>query len=119
VVYIASAMTGLRGVAHLFAAKGVIPGFGDLTADNRRIVTMEWIVEGVALISTAAFVVAVTAIQAEGVVASAVYAVAIGTLLVLAAVTLFTGYRVVFLPFRLCPVVFGVSAALIACGAWL
>jgi hypothetical protein len=119
VLYVASAMTGFWGVAHLFATKGVVAGFGDLTADNRRIITMEWIVEGVALISTAAFVVAATATQPEGVVASAVYAVAIGTLLVLAVVSVFTGFRVAFLPFRLCPVIFGVSAALIACGAWL
>jgi len=112
-------MTGLWGVAHLFATKGVVVGFGDLTTDNRRIISMEWIVEGVALISTAAFVAAATAIQPEAPVASAVYAVAIGTLVVLAVVSLFTGFRIAFLPFRLCPFIFGASAALIAWGAWL
>jgi hypothetical protein len=106
------------GIAHLFATKGVIAGFGDLSADNRRIITMEWIVEGVALISTAAFVAAATLVQPGSAVSSAVYAVAIGTLLVLSVVSLFTGFKVAFLPFRLCPVVFGVSAALIAWGAW-
>jgi hypothetical protein len=118
VLYVASALTGLWGAAHLFATNGVVSGFGDLTTDNRRIITMEWIVEGVALISTAAFVTAATAIQPGSAVASAVYAVAIGSLIVLAIVSLFTGFRVAFLPFRLCPVVFGVSAALIAYGAW-
>ena len=72
-LYIASAMTGLWGVAHLFATKGVVVGFGDITTDNRRIISMEWIVEGVALISTAAFVAAATAIQPEAPVSSAVY----------------------------------------------
>ena len=119
VLYVASAMTGLWGVAHLFATKGVVAGFGDLSADNRRIITMEWIVEGVALISTAALVAVVTAIPPQAAVASAVYAVAAGTLVVLAIVSLFTGFRVAFLPFRLCPVIFGVSAALIVWGAWL
>ena len=118
VLYVASAMTGLWGVAHLFATKGVVAGFGDLSADNRRIITMEWIVEGVALISTAALVAVVTAIPPQAA-ASAVYAVAAGTLVVLAIVSLFTGFRVAFLPFRLCPVIFGVSAALIVWGAWL
>ena len=103
VLYVASAMTGLWGVAHLFATKGVVVGFGDLTADNRRIITMEWIVEGVALISTAAFVAAATAISPQAAVASAVYAVATATLAVLAIVSLFTGFKVAFLPFRLCP----------------
>ena len=118
-LYIASAITGLWGVAHLFATGGVVRGFGDLSADNRRIITMEWIVEGVALISTAAFVTAATAVQPEAAVASAVYAVAAGTLIVLAVVSLFTGFQIASPPFRLCPVIFGVSAALIAWGAWL
>jgi len=118
-LYTAAVMTALWGVAHLFATGGVVAGFGDITADNRRIIAMEWIVEGVALISTATFVAVVTAIQPEAVVSSAVYAVAIGTLIVLAAVSLFTGFKISFLPFRLCPFIFSASAALIACGAWL
>jgi hypothetical protein len=80
---------------------------------------MEWIVEGVALISTAAFVVAATAIDSRATVSAAIYAVAIATLLALAVVSLFTGFRVAFLPFRLCPVIFAVSAVLITLGAWL
>jgi len=118
-LYIASAMTGLWGVAHLVATQGVVAGFGELTADNRRIITMEWIVEGVALVSTAAFVAAATAIDSQATVSSAVYAVAMTTLLALALVSLFTGFRVAFLPFRLCPFVFTLSAVLIGVGAWL
>jgi len=52
-------------------------------------------------------------------ISAAVYAVAIATLLALALVSLFTGFRVALLPFRLCPVIFIVSAVLIAVGAWL
>lgn len=118
VLYIASAITGLWGVAHLFATKGVVQGFGAITADNRHIITMEWIVEGIALISTAAFVAAVTATQPEAIVSRAVYTVAIATLIVLAVVSLFTGFKVAFLPFKLCPFIFGVSAILIAWGGW-
>jgi len=118
-LYIAATLIGLWGVAHLFATKGVVAGFGDLTTDNRRIITMEWIVEGVALISTAAFVAAATAIQPEAPVSNAVYVVAISTLVVLAVVSWFTGFKVAFLPFKLCPFLFGVSAVLIVWGAWL
>jgi hypothetical protein len=119
VLYVASALTGLWGIAHLFATRGVVRGFGELTADNRRILTMEWIVEGVALVSTAAFVAVATAIDSQAAVSGAVYVVAIATLVVLALVSLFTGFRVRFLPFRLCPFIFGLSATLIALGAWL
>lgn len=118
VLYLAATLTGLWGVAHLFATKGVVAGFGDITTDNRRIITMEWIVEGVALISTAMFVAFAAAIQPETAVSSAVYAVAIVTLVVLAVVSLFTGFKVAFLPFKLCPFIFGVSAGLIAWGGW-
>ena len=118
-IYIGSILTGFWGVAHLFATRGVVEGFGNLTADNRRIITMEWIAEGVALISTATFVAAVTAIQPGGLAAQAVYAVAIVTLLAFAVVSLFTGFKVAFLPFKLCPFIFGASAVLMFCGAWL
>ena len=117
-LYVAAAITALWGIAHLFATRGVVQGFGDLTEDNRRIITMEWIAEGVALVSTAAFVAAAT-MTAPTSAASAVYAVAIGTLVTLAVVSLFTGFKIAFPPFRLCPLIFGLSAALIAIGAWL
>ena len=117
----ASALTLPLGVARLFATRGVAAGFGDLTADNRRILAMEWIVEGVALalVSLAALVAVVTAVDAAATASSAVYAVLIATLVAMALVSRFTGFRVAFLPFRLCPVIFGLSAALIVWGAWL
>lgn len=118
-LYIASIMTGLWGVAHLFATKGVVAGFGDLSSDNKQIITMEWIVEGVALISTGAFVAVAGTIQPEASVSLAVYTLAIINLVVLAVVSLFTGFKVAFLPFKLCPFIFGVSAVLIFLGAWL
>jgi hypothetical protein len=118
-IYIASILTGLWGAAHLFATRGVVAGFGELSADNKRIITMEWIVEGVALISIAAFVASVTVSQPEVLASQVVYAVAIVTLLVFAVVSLFTGFRVAFIPFRLCPFIFCASAALIFFGAWL
>jgi hypothetical protein len=107
------------GTRASFATRGVVAGFGALTPDNRRIITMEWIVEGVALISTYTIVAVATAIEPEAAVSSAVYAVATGTLVVLAIISLFTGFKIAFLPFRLCPFIFGLSAELIAFGAWL
>ena len=118
-LYVAAGLTGLWGIAHLCATRGVVAGFGDLSTDNRRVITMEWINEGVTLLSMAALVSVITAIDRTSNVASGVYGVAIGTLVVLAVVSLFTGFRVRFLPYRLCPPIFTLSAALIALGAWL
>lgn len=118
-LYAAAALSGMWGVSHLFATRAVVAGFGALSADNRRIITMEWIVEGVALLSIAVLVAVVTAIESGAAVASAAYATAVATLLALAVVSLFTGFRVAFWPFRLCPVIFTASAVLIVLGAWL
>jgi hypothetical protein len=118
-LHIAAVLTGVWGIAHLFATRGVVAGFGELSADNRRIITMEWVVEGVALIALGALVAAVTVTGSGGAAASAAYVVAIATLLVLAVVSLFTGARIAFLPFHLCPPIFAASALLIGLGAWL
>jgi len=117
-LFVASAATGVWGISHILATRGVVAGFGQLTADNRRIITMEWITEGVALISVAALVAVVTAIDANTAVSSAAYAVAIATLIAMAIVSLFTGFRIAFLPFRLCPFIFSASAVMIALGTW-
>jgi hypothetical protein len=119
VLYVAAALTVAWGVAHLLATRGAVAGFGDLSADNRRILTMEWMVEGIALIATGCFVTVATVIDAEAAVSIGVYAVAVATLVGLAVLSLFTGFKVAFLPYRLCPLIFAVSAALIAAGAWL
>jgi len=118
-LFVAAGLTGLWGIAHLFATKGVVAGFGDISVDNRRVITMEWITEGVALISVAAVVAVATAIEPASGVAVGAFVVAIGTLVVLAVVSLFTGFRIGFLPYRLCPFIFTLSAVLIALGAWL
>jgi hypothetical protein len=109
ILFTASGLTALWGIAHVFATRGVVRGFGEISRDNRRIITMEWIVEGVALVTIAAFVAAATAIDPASAVSSGSYLV----------VSLFTGFKIAFLPFRLCPVIFGASAVLIVVGMLL
>lgn len=104
------------GIAHLFPTQSVVKGFGEISVDNRRIITMEWIVEGVALILLGVIVAAVTAIDPASPVSRAVYVLVALGLLALAVVSLFTGFKVRFLPFRLCPLIFTVSAVLILFG---
>jgi len=49
-LYSGSAFISFWGVAHLFPTRSVVSGFGDISVDNKRIITMEWIIEGIALI---------------------------------------------------------------------
>jgi hypothetical protein len=48
-LYTASIVIALWGAAHIMPVKGVVAGFEPLTDDNRRVLTMEWVAEGLAL----------------------------------------------------------------------
>lgn len=115
-LYIGGALTCLWGIAHLFPTKSIVKGFGGISIDNKRIITMEWIVEGVALIFIGLLIAVVTFLDPFGMVSRAVYALSIICLIALAFVSLFTGFRINFLPFRLCPFIFSASAILIYLG---
>lgn len=115
-LYLGSALPVLWGVSHLFPTRGVVAGFGDISEDNQRIIAMEWITEAVALIFIGVLVAAVTAVGRESDVALTAYVLAAACLVVLAGVSLMTGFRIAFLPFRLCPFIFSGSAALILIG---
>ncbi len=117
--YIAGILTLLWGISHLFPTKGVIEDFGDISPDNRLIITMEWIVEGLTLIFLGILTIIVTIIETESKLAKNVYVLIAGMLLSLAILSLFTGFRVDFLPFKLCPIIFSTSAILIILGVVL
>ena len=115
-LYIGAAITLIWGVAHLFPTASVVKGFGDITADNKNIITMEWIIERVALIFIGILVAGVTFIGADNNISAFIYLASSAVLIVLAVVSLFTGFKVRFLPFKLCPILFTLSAILILLG---
>lgn len=116
--YIGAAFVAFWGIAHLFPTKGVVAGFGDISDDNRNIITMEWIVEGVALIFIGTLVATVTFVDVVSPVTRAVYWLAFIGLNVLSVVSFFTGFKVSFIPFKLCPVIFTTASILILLGIY-
>lgn len=118
-LYLGAGLTAVWGIAHLFPTASVVKGFGDISRDNRRIIMMEWIVEGVSLILVGALVAAAASIDPAQAVSRAVFLISAGGLLILALVSLFTGFKVRFIPFKLCPLIFTVSAVLILVGGVL
>jgi hypothetical protein len=74
---------------------------------------MEWIVEGLTLIFIGMLIIVVTRIETESKLARAVYFLITGMLFSLAILSIFTRFRIDFLPFKLCPVIFSTSAVLI------
>lgn len=117
-LYTGAALPFLWGTAHLFPTASVVKGFGDITSDNKNIIKMEWIIEGVALIFLGILVAGVTYSGSDNNISAFVYTVSAVELIVLALVSLFTGYKVNFLPFKLCPVLFTASAVLIMLGRY-
>ena len=118
-IYLGSAFTALWGIAHLFPTKSVVSGFGEISVDNKRIVTMEWIVEGIALIFIGSTNAIVTFIDYASLISHVMYFSSVGVLVALGLVSLFTGFKISFLPFKLCPVIFFTSAALILLGCFI
>ena len=116
IFYISGILALLWGIAHLFPTAAVVQDFGDISSDNKLIITMEWIVEGFTLIFLGALIIVVTKTDTESKLAKYVYILITGMLFSLAILSLFTGFGVDFFPFKLCPIIFSVSAILIIIG---
>jgi hypothetical protein len=115
-IYIGAMLPLLWGISHLIPTRSVVRGFGEISSDNKKIIMMEWITEGVALIFIGILVITVTIIDPLSKVSAATYIVSAICLIILAIVSLSTGFKINFLPFRLCPVIFTSSALLITIG---
>jgi hypothetical protein len=118
-LYLASLLLVGWGVAHLFPTRNVVKGFGDISLDNQRVITMEWINEGATLIFIGVLTAAVTIVDPTSMVARTVYWLAIVMLNALSIISLFTGFKVNFLPYRLCPIIFTGASILILLGMYL
>ena len=117
-IYLGAVLPLVWGVSHLFPTQSVVRGFGNISQDNKYIISMEWIVEGIALIFTGALIVIVTMMDPLNIVSMATYIVSSCFLIMMAIVSIFTGFKINFLPFRLCPLIFTLSAILVSVG-WL
>ena len=115
-LYIAGALTFLWGISHLCPTTNVVRDFGDISYDNKLIITMEWIVEGMTLIFLGLLTIIVTKTDTESKLARNVYVSIVSMLFSLAIVSVFTGFRIDFLPYKLCPVIFSMSAILTIIG---
>jgi len=118
-LYLGALLTFIWGAAHLVPTRSVVRAFGEISADNKRIITMEWIIEGVTLIFIAILVSGTTYLGHATTLGYFNLLSAVILLFTLAVISLFTGFRVNFLPYRLCPVIFSISALCIIAGIYL
>lgn len=118
-LYLGSSVLFFWGAAHLFPTRSVVKGFGDISPDNKRIITMEWIIEGLALMFIAAVVASVTYFDYASAISRTVYWLSFVMLNILSGVSLLTGFKVNFLPYKLCPVIFTTASVLIVTGSYI
>ena len=118
-LYVGSVLPLVWGIAHLFPTKSVVEGFGDISLENKRIIMMEWIIEGVSLIFIGVLVASVTYADYSSSISRIVYWLSFAMLNSLSVVSVFTGFKVGFLPFKLCPFIFTTSSILIILGGYI
>ena len=119
-LYIGSITILLWGIAHLIPTRAIVNGFGPISEDNKKILTMEVIAEGITLCFLGLLVLLVTLLAGSGSQAAfVVYIASAVMLLVMALLTAFTGARTPMLPYKICPVVKTLVAVLFILGSLL
>jgi len=93
-----------------------VKDFSEISEDNKLIITMEWIIEGIALIFIGILTIAIAFIYPINIISILVFILIVAVLNTLSLVSIFTGARINFLPFRLCPLVFSGATVLILLG---
>ncbi len=117
-LYVGSIAITLWGIAHVAPTRPVVEGFGALSVDNRRIITMEWIAEGLTLSFIGLLTLLVTALGwSQTAVAVFIYRVSAVMLIVMAGLSWMTGARTSTLPMKVCPYVKTAAAILLLLGS--
>ena len=117
-LYTGSILILLWGIAHLFALKPVVKGFGELSRDNRLILTMEWLVEGLIFCFIGVLVLLITALTgSQQTTNKIVYLSSAAILLIFSVLSLLTGARTKEIPFKICPVIKTITTILFIIGS--
>jgi hypothetical protein len=105
-LYVGAGVITLWGIAHIIPTKSVVNGFGQISQDNKRIITMEWVAEGLTLCFIGLLVLFVTLWGgSQNSVSIIVYRTSAAMLVVMAILTASTGARTSILPIKICPAV--------------
>ncbi|GAB6283276.1 MAG: hypothetical protein STSR0008_20360 [Ignavibacterium sp.] len=118
-LYIGSIVITLWGIAHIVPTKSIVTGFGLISEDNRKIITMEWIAEGLTLCFIGFLVLFITILEGLNPVSIIVYRISAVMLFIMAGLTQLTGARTSILPIKICPVVKTAVAILFFLGSVL
>jgi hypothetical protein len=105
-IYIGSIIIIGWGIAHIIPARNVVKGFGNISNDNKKIILMEWVTEGLTLCFIGVLVLLTNLLGGTANdVSRIVFRITAGMLIVMAVWTALTGARTSVIPIKICPFV--------------
>jgi hypothetical protein len=105
-IYAGSIIIILWGIAHILPMKFVARSFGPISRESKRIITMEWIAEGLTLCFIGILVLLITILGGyRNSISVIVYRSSAIMLFIMAILTLLTGARTSIIAIRFCPLV--------------
>jgi hypothetical protein len=112
-LYIGAIIVTIWGIAHIVMTGPVIKGFEPISQDNKRVITMEWVAEGITLCFIGLLVLLITILDgSQNYVSTLVYRASAVVLIIMAVLSSFTGARTPHIPYKLCPPIFVIVAIL-------
>jgi hypothetical protein len=119
-IYIGAGIIILWGIAHIIPTRNIVKGFGTISEDNKKVLAMETIAEGLALIFLGVLPLLVTLFgDSQSYTAHIVYIAGGVMLLAMALLTLLTGARTPVIWYKICPAVKTLVAVLYIVGSVL
>ena len=119
-LYVGSIVITAWGVAHILPTKSVVTSFGQISEDNKLIITMEWIAEGLTLSFIGLLVLFISIfVGSQNPGSLIVYRLSAVMLVIMAGLTLLTGARTSIVPIKICPLVKATVAILFFLGGIL
>ena len=105
-LYTASIIAILWGIAHIIPTKNVVKGFEPISEDNKRILTMDWVAEGLTMIFIGLLALFVTIAGGTLIPISLIAYRGSGLMLIVMAVlTALTAGRTSVIFFKICPII--------------
>ena len=119
-LFLGAGIVILWGIAHIIPTRSVVKGFGELSEDNRRLITMEWVAEGLTLIFIGTLVLLVT-LQGGPPDPGSILVTRVCALMLLtmAIWTFMTGGKTAIVTIKICPLVKSTVAVLFLLGTML
>ena len=116
----AGVVVTLWGIAHAIPTRAVVAGFGEISEDNRRVITQEWLAEAFMMWFVAAVVILATLVGEPNSAATEwLYRASAAALLAVGILTALTGAKTGVIWFKICPFLLATTAAALVVASFI